>query len=32
VLDRARDAGFGSFAFVSAETTSASDLVFKDLA
>lgn len=32
VLDRARDAGFGSFAFVSAETTSATDLVFKDLA
>ena len=32
VLDRAREAGFGSFAFVSAETTSASDLVFKDLA
>ena len=32
VLDRAREAGFGSFAFVSAETTSAKDLVFKDLA
>jgi histidyl-tRNA synthetase len=32
VLDRAREAGFGSFAFVSAQTTSASDLVFKDLA
>ncbi|MDH6532513.1 histidyl-tRNA synthetase [Aurantimicrobium minutum] len=32
VLDRARDAGFGTFAFVSAETTSATDLVFKDLA
>ena len=32
VLDRAREAGFGSFAFVSAETTSASELVFKDLA
>ena len=32
VLERAREAGFGSFAFVSAETTSASDLVFKDLA
>lgn len=32
VLDRAREAGFGSFAFVSAETESASDLVFKDLA
>jgi histidyl-tRNA synthetase len=32
VLDRAREAGFGSFASVSAETTSASDLVFKDLA
>jgi histidyl-tRNA synthetase len=32
VLDRAREAGFGSFAFVSAQTTSATDLVFKDLA
>lgn len=32
VLDRAREAGFSSFAFVSAETASASDLVFKDLA
>ena len=32
VLDRAREAGFGSFAFVSAQTTSAKDLVFKDLA
>ena len=32
VLDRAREAGFGSFAFVSAETASAKDLVFKDLA
>ena len=31
VLDRARDAGFGSFAFVSAETKSVTDLVFKDL-
>lgn len=32
MLDRARDAGYGSFAFVSAQTTSASDLVFKELA
>lgn len=32
VLDRAREAGFGSFAFVSGETASAKDLVFKDLA
>ncbi len=32
MLDRARDAGYGAFAFVSAQTTSASELVFKELA
>ena len=32
VLDRARDAGFTSFAYVSADTKSVNDLSFKDLA
>jgi histidyl-tRNA synthetase len=32
VLDRARDAGFGRFAFVTAQTSSVHDLEFKDLA
>jgi histidyl-tRNA synthetase len=32
VLDRARDAGFGRFAFVTAHTSSVHDLEFKDLA